>query len=250
MEEEKIFCIGLSRTGTTSVCEALKMLDIPTLHYIPSIFTNPQIIDSSLRFSPQVKRTPYQTWRLKKELKVYNEERAVKHLINYRAFGDLPIPLFYKELDTAFPKSKFIYTTRDIDSWLRSMKWMLTEGKIIWKWGNIDHEILFRTYNTQYFEKDKLVHAFEEHQKDVFNYFNRFSNEKLLIMNIDEERLSFKKICNFFSLPIPLQDYPQSNKKRDASIKEKLEYFTSKNIPLHFPLKKLNFSKKGKTDET
>ena len=51
----KVFCIGLSRTGTTSVCEALNLLDVKTLHFSLTLFVSPEIIDPKLEFSSKRK---------------------------------------------------------------------------------------------------------------------------------------------------------------------------------------------------
>lgn len=88
MAQEKIFCIGLPRTGTTSLCKFLNMIGLKTKHL------------------------PFQL-----ELNLNN-----LFMNKYMGFGDSPIPLIYKDLDRKFPNSKFILTTRSLDSWLDSMQ--------------------------------------------------------------------------------------------------------------------------------
>ncbi|MHA1337445.1 MAG: sulfotransferase family protein, partial [Promethearchaeota archaeon] len=83
--EEKIFGIGLSKTGTSSLDSALKVLGFKTKHY-PQINGLYEMVDK------------------------------------YDALTDVPIVLNFKKLDKEYPNSKFILTIRDIDSWLKSCK--------------------------------------------------------------------------------------------------------------------------------
>ena len=48
-------------------------------------------------------------------------ESVLKVTEEYDAFQDNPWPLLYKELDTKYPKSKFILTIRDEKKWINSV---------------------------------------------------------------------------------------------------------------------------------
>ena len=69
-----IYCIGLSRTGTTSFSDYMKMLGYNILHYP-------------------------------------NETQLFGGFGD--GASDIPVVLHYKKLDKMFPNSKFIYTVRD-----------------------------------------------------------------------------------------------------------------------------------------
>lgn len=47
-------------------------------------------------------------------------DRALELARQFDAFGDNPWAVLYRELDTTFPGSKFILTTRDPDKWYAS----------------------------------------------------------------------------------------------------------------------------------
>jgi len=87
----RVFGIGLSRTGTSSLARALGMLGLRTMHF------------PSLRFFAG------QFWGLKR-----------RELDGYDAFTDIPVIPVYKQLDRRFPGSKFVLTVRDMDPWLDS----------------------------------------------------------------------------------------------------------------------------------
>src|SRR5690606_33988485 len=162
----KVFCIGLSRTGTTSICNALSVLGMETMHFSLNLFLHPEIINKDLSFSPRINRNVYWQWRFKKEVKALNETFDPKLLSYFDAAGDLPVPLYYKELDKAFPGSKFIYTYRSEEKWLKSMKWLFEEGAVIWKHGLLDEELLFSVYGCTSYNEQILKQKFKTYHRD------------------------------------------------------------------------------------
>lgn len=87
----KIFGIGLSRTGTTALNEALEILGFSAIHYPTS-------------------------W---KEIEVYD------------AATDIPIADAFEMLNAKFPGSKFLYTVREREEWLASCRryWMMRQDR-------------------------------------------------------------------------------------------------------------------------
>ncbi|HYW34939.1 MAG TPA: sulfotransferase [Balneolaceae bacterium] len=229
-KKNKVFCIGLSRTGTTSLCKALELLGYKSLHFSLGLFINPQVICKDLSFMPRQKLNPYWAWRRKKEIKAINAGFDKNILQNYDAFGDLPIPLFYKELDNKFPGSKFIYTHRNEGKWLKSMKWLYNEGAVLWGHGLIDDEIKYKAYNCYQYDKEKLIEAYRTHDEDVKDYFADRS-EDLLSLNIDEERIDFQKLSEFLDEPVPDESFPKSNTRRSVKFSKRAWYIVCRNIP-------------------
>ena len=84
-----VFGIGLSRTGTRSLAAGLEMLGFPCVHYP----------DPALMLCG-----------------AYAEA-----LGPCRAATDITVTTFYKELDAAYPGSRFILTVRELDAWLGSI---------------------------------------------------------------------------------------------------------------------------------
>jgi len=80
MMNQKIFGIGLSKTGTTSLTRALQILGYTAIHCPREL--------GMVRF--------------------------------HDAATDTPIARHYKTLDQMYPGSKFILTVRDFDSWMES----------------------------------------------------------------------------------------------------------------------------------
>jgi sulfotransferase family protein len=92
MRRSKIFGIGLSKTGTTSLTEALRILGFSAVHYPTSI----------------------------REIELHD------------AAADLPVADAFESLDATFPGSKFIYTVRERTRWVESCRrhWKRKQGEI------------------------------------------------------------------------------------------------------------------------
>lgn len=224
MTDQKVFCIGLSRTGTTSLHHLFGVMDQKTIHYSTYLFANPQLIDSSLHFKPKLKRNFIRNLEFKQELKQLTEQDHADLLINNKFFSDHPFPLFYKNLDVKFPNSKFIYTYRSEDRWLKSMKWMLTTGRVLWNWRGIDDELLFQAYGTHRYDKNKLLSAYRHFHNDVMKYFEGREDD-LLVINIDREGVPMERLSNFLDMDLPASlPHNNTNKSRDISLLKKITY--------------------------
>jgi len=135
----KIICIGLSKTGTTSLASAMDILGYNVCDFI----------DIRTRRVADMK--------------------SVEH---YDFLSDTPMCLLYKKIKQQYPDSKFIHTVRDFESWINSI-----EGEFKgWKWTNFDdgrNEIFKRLYgkelnfiDTYYTYNSELENTF----KNDFNY--------------------------------------------------------------------------------
>ena len=87
-EFNKVFGIGMSKTGTTTLAECFQILGL-TPHK---------------GFDPKLKRL-YQKGR--------GLEPMLREAENYRTFEDSPWYLAYRDLDQAFPGSLFVLTVRE-----------------------------------------------------------------------------------------------------------------------------------------
>ena len=159
----KIFCIGLSRTGTLSLHEALKRLGFTSAHY-------PRLND---------------IWDV-----------TEKH----DAVSDTPVCLHYIELDKAYPNSKFILTTRKLYDWLKSARWFFGKAKL--KGKDLSFQQIFIRevlYGAKWFNEAKYKEGFLTYQDKVFQYFKERPDD-LLVMNILEGD-GYEKLCPFLNLP-------------------------------------------------
>jgi hypothetical protein len=177
----KIFGIGLSRTGTTSLHHALRRLGYRSVHM------------------------PLRALRMRKGVLSLDMERVAR----YDALNDTIISRFYPELDRAFPGAKFILTTRDRERWLRSCEtypWWL--GKYYpgpHKINRLNREI----YGAIRFDRDAFARAYDQHHAEVAACFADRPGD-LLVLNIPGGE-GWGKLCDFLGHPRPAESFPRSN---------------------------------------
>lgn len=164
--DHKVFCIGFWKTGTTSIYQALNILGYRAGRLI------------------RLTEKPKKGW-------IEYIKRS-----NYDAFTDDPILFIYKELDKAFPNSKFILTQRDRKSFAKSYV-NYFEGTSFEKTAE---------------EVDEILEKYDKHNKEVKDYFKDMSDQLLIIDVIGGE--GWEKLCKFLDKPIPKKSFPHKNKGR------------------------------------
>ena len=155
--QSKIFAIGLSKTGTTSLARALEILGYKTRDYLG--VTNFRAGDLS--------------------------SIELEEIDANDAFTDTPIPSFYRELDVKYPGSKFILTVRDTDAWLKSCKKQFTK-KHSDKQNEANHLLFMDLYGCTVFDENKFRKGYENFVKGVLHYF-RDRPQDLLILDVAAE---------------------------------------------------------------
>lgn len=167
----RVWNIGLPRTGTTTFCEAVKLLGYKKVKHNP-------------RF---------------------------EHLNDLQAASDAGCVLYYKYLDYKYPNSKFVFSFRDLESWLESAEFIYTKYPATDK----DIAILRRMhiYESVTFDRQKFRDAYHRHYDDVKRYFQNRPHD-LLEMNFIEGD-GWARLCPFLEIPIPDVSFPHRNKRTD-----------------------------------
>ncbi|MFW6129957.1 MAG: sulfotransferase [Atribacterota bacterium] len=185
--KNKIFGIGLSRTGTNSLCYAMKGLGFKTKHFPINM--------------QQIRNNDFN--------------------------NDITVSGRFKELDKLFPNSKFIMTQRNIDDWAVSCfnffrrknrntkfnNWVLKSFKSIYNCGPEKvAKLSLENYKNQYI-------IFE---KQVRKYFSGRKND-ILFINIINDNNPYTKLVSFLEnndlLNFPHKNIFKNNKKADKSEK-------------------------------
>ena len=187
----KVFGIGLSRTGTKSLHLILEQLGLRSIHFIPPLLDEPDwsIIDTA------------------------------------DCFTDGPIPMIFKECDERYSNSKFILTLRDKSQWLESMKWMYKYGKVIWRWPEQVKRYQEEFYGSREFNEKILSDLWERHHENVEEYFRKRQAD-LFTVNIDEG-FNISELCRFLQVPEKIIEVFKSNSKRYPSVRQWIKYFLS-----------------------
>jgi len=176
----KIFGIGLSKTGTTSLAHALEILGYKTRDY-PGI-------------------TQYRA----SDLSSVDLNMVDAH----DALTDTPIPSFYRELDRKYPNSKFILTIRDSEGWLTSCKKQFNE-KLAAKQNEAHNQLFMDLYGCTVFDEQKFLDGYEKFVNGVLEHF-KDRPQDLLVINVTAGE-GWEKLCPFLGRPIPDVPFPKAN---------------------------------------
>jgi 3'-phosphoadenosine 5'-phosphosulfate (PAPS) 3'-phosphatase len=176
----KIFGIGLSKTGTSSLARALELLGYRTKDY-PGIDRYIRGDLSSV------------------DLFVIESNDAIT---------DTPVPSFYRELDAKYPGSKFILTVREKEGWLTSCKKQFTT-KLAGKQNEAHRNLFVDLYDTDVFDEQKFGLGYDRFVAGVLKYFaNR--PQDLLIIDVTAGE-GWEKLCPFLGKAVPAIPFPKAN---------------------------------------
>ncbi|WP_404355956.1 inositol monophosphatase family protein [Methylotuvimicrobium sp. KM1] len=177
----KIFCIGLSKTGTTSLAAALEILGFRTKDNLGVTHYSSGDLESSV------------------DLSIIDE---------YDAFTDTPIPSFYRELDARYPNAKFILTVRELNPWLISCKKQFNQ-RATEKRDDATNHLFNDIYDSPFFDEEKFTTGYQRFVNEALDYFKNRPDD-LLVIDISAGE-GWDKLCSFLNKPIPDLPFPKSN---------------------------------------
>lgn len=128
---------------------------------------------------------------------------------HFDAFEDWPWLLVFRELDEAFPGSKFVLTTRNAEAWLRSYRNMLdTQGAArprLVRQRRILYDLPFPDVT-----EEQLLDRVRRHEREVQAWFADRPDDLLVV---DWARGNgWQELCDFLDLPIPDVPFPHANR--------------------------------------
>ena len=195
-KKPKVFGIGLSKTGTSSLAVALERLGYNTIHW---------------------------RWGGK--------------IVGWTAFSyfdaatDINTSAQFESLYYSFEGSKFVYTTRDLDSWNTSIEnhfsryFGITSPADIrakyterdfwgesdhgWDWHNAIRRI--QIWNALYAPHNSWEEAYLSYDERVRNFFQDKPEDRFLKMSIVDGD-QWEPLCDFLGLDIPDRPFPHANK--------------------------------------
>ncbi len=203
---QKIFCIGLNKTGTTTVEQVFRDLKFSV---------GRQTIAEYL----------LKDWGQRDFRKLYWFCRTAT------AFQDTPfsLPFTYAALHTKFPNSKFILTVRNsAEDWYDSITKF--HSKL---WGNNDgipptieqlkaakykyegrayqaNRLMFKTPESDPYNRDILLKHYNDHNENV-HYFFKDIPEKLIEINVSK-KADYFRLCDFLNKKPVTDGFPWLNK--------------------------------------
>jgi len=184
---QKVFGIGWARTGTTTLGRCFEILGF---------------------------KHQGQALELVEDIGRGDLTRALSLARAGEAFEDWPWILLFREMDAAFPGSRFILTTRKSGNWLRSYRRMLAaQGKSKVELNEI-RRILYGLPFPDVTDA-QLLERYERHNADVRQYFHD-RPEDLLVVDW-EQGSGWLELCAFLGCEIPDQPFPHENRSRSRA---------------------------------
>lgn len=169
----KVWGIGLGRTGTKSLCEALRILGYR---------------------------------------KVIHNPLTLEELDDCDAAAEALCAQNFKYLDYKFPNSRFVLTTRNEQDWLescdRAMKkypWQRLLNTPYY--GPMIRNRMVRFGCVEY-DEDALRRTFYMHHLNVFDYFSDKDNLLVLDLFHTPREDPWKKLCDFLDKDVPETPFP------------------------------------------
>jgi hypothetical protein len=179
---QKIFGIGLPKSGTLSLRDALQILGYNSVHCPTDDTTVNQI---------------------------RNGEYELELMRVYDAASDIPIPAIFPQLHSAFPGSKFILTYRDENSWIESQR-KATFNYDTPKPGSTRDFYRAILYGITAFNENRFRWVHHKHHEDVARYFSGENAKDLLTINFTAGE-GWDELCAFLNVPVPSTPFPHSN---------------------------------------
>ncbi|KAI1259191.1 hypothetical protein F5Y18DRAFT_313268 [Xylariaceae sp. FL1019] len=214
----RVIGAGWSRTGTKTLNEALTILLDGPVH------------DSGIQSlgGPLNQITTWlQIMDLAPKVKSFSDQKKLDWLISsvidgYVATMDCPAAALTPEIMRVYPDAIVIATTRDYESWWRSMQYLnsmmatwylpivvlcLYKSQMYGAWMAKFGAIMEWRYGQEKIEQDTLQ-KHEQHLRDVV------PPERLVWYNVCE---GWEPLCRILNVPIPDVPFPHNNNKVDAA---------------------------------
>ncbi|KAF2084896.1 hypothetical protein K490DRAFT_48111 [Saccharata proteae CBS 121410] len=179
----KVLCLGMPRTGTSSLRDALAMLGYQPHHFREMMLEWEREIPL---WSEALEAKYYG------KCKPYGREEFDKLLGEYDCVEDNPSVLFAEDLIKAYPEAKVILTNRDVDKWAVSMK-----------------NTIFKTRDSIHNDPDTVKAVFNNHYKKIREMTPK---DQLLELHFGD---GWEPLCKFLGVPVPDTPWPHSN---DSSV--------------------------------
>jgi hypothetical protein len=178
----KVFGIGWAKTGTTTLGRCFEMLG----------------------YKHQSQRLD-----LVKDVAAGDLSRILALAKDRETFEDWPWIILYRELDAAFPGSRFILTRREPERWLGSYENLLAKQGTA---SEALNEIRRSLYGLPFphVTAEQLVTRYKRHNDDVMSYFSQRPADLLVV---DWEKGGgWNELCAFLGKPVPQVEFPHANK--------------------------------------
>jgi hypothetical protein len=191
----KVLGVGMHKTGTKSFANALRTLGYRVTG--PFGVNERQALDTTLK-------------------------HALKTLEEYDAAQDNPWPFLYREIDAAYPGSRFVLTLRDPDDWIRS---------VVNHFGGTSTPMREWIYGVgdPRGNESRYLEVYERHNRTVAAYFAGRPDDFMIMRVGDDDGWSL--LCDLLGKPEPSTPYPYQNSERQRRQRRSLVRRLARALP-------------------
>lgn len=179
----RVFGIGLNKTGTISLHEALTVLGYRSLHW----------------GGPEVRRTV--------ERALADGRPLVSDFPEHDAFSDIwALSENFVLLDRQYPGSRFVLTTRDLDSWLQSRTLHVERNRVRRDRGEYTGDFLD-------VDREGWAAQYHHHHRSVREHFG----DRPDLLELDVTRGDgYERLCPFLGVPVRSEPFPARHRASTA----------------------------------
>lgn len=171
---EKIVCLGLGKTGTTSFADAMIHLGY---HH------------KTMGFRHAFDNRRYLPIRYA--------------LMRHDSFDDFPWNYLYEKIDRWYPRARFVLTTRsNSEIWYDSLVRHFMRGS------SVQNHFSFYGYKSPLNNKRHFINLYESHNERVRDYFRGCPRFAEMCW---EKGDGWQELCGFVDAPVPTIPFPHSN---------------------------------------
>lgn len=149
-------------------------------------------------------------------------KHALKTIEEYDAAQDNPWPFLHREIDAAYPGSKFVLTLRDPDDWIRS---------VVNHFGGTSTPMREWIYGVgdPRGNESRYLEVYERHNHTVAKYFSGRSDDFMTLRVGDND--GWPSLCDFLGKPEPSTPYPHQNSERQRRRRRSLVHRLVRAVP-------------------
>ncbi|KAL9115767.1 MAG: hypothetical protein Q9227_000135 [Pyrenula ochraceoflavens] len=224
----RVLCLGLPRTGTQSMQEAMALLGYTSPYHFSSMFANlrdAEMWQTVMRHKQQQRRSNAPKKDEGDSDSGFDYRAHFDQLLGHcQAISDVPGVVLWRELVAAYPDAKIVLVERDLDKWVRSMEVLLDAslnpiGQYLFRYldpmffGRIFKtsamwtQLLFGTTNKARC-KARLREVYARHYADIRA---EVSSERLLDYKLGS---GWGPLCEFLGKSTPDVEFPHRNEAK------------------------------------
>ena len=199
----KVFGIGLSKTGTSSLASGLERMGLRTVH---SDMDRMRGLLAALgeEYRQELDQVVQSVASISEQRRVQIKEKLLGRLSFQGMYDDVdaavdaPSYLFWRQLYAAYPDARFILTVRDRETWVESAReffrffFQKLCGGIVPRDTEALHEL---TYGTAIPDRATWLAAFDRHVAAVQEVIPK---DRLLVIDLEKEGgAAMQRVCSF-----------------------------------------------------